>query len=359
MARVEEMLGSIPGESWALVDRDGRLLYAVGPPGGLVGHGTLPGAHIAEHAHPDDLPAVLDAMQAVLAHPGSPVRVLSRARHADGSWNVYEVTAVNRLDDPALGAVAVRSREVTDGPAADDITLIESLAEAVPTPILVADHAGTVLYSNAAAQTLLGEELPSVARRIAVEPVPSTSTIQVEDRWVQVRTAERSDGWVAMLDDITPQHRLATRDALTGLANRAAFDDRLRSQLASPAHAPVSVVFIDLDEFKAVNDRHGHAAGDRVLQLVAERLRSEVRPDDVVARIGGDEFAVVCGDLRPESAERLCERLASAMEQPFEVDGASVRVGASVGSATSPPAPSDPAGLLAAADRVMYESKPR
>src|SRR5690242_9758741 len=115
---VEEMLGSIPGESWALVGRDGMVRYSVGPRGGILGHGDRAGSHIAEFAHPDDLPAVLDGMQAVLAHPGIPVRVLSRARRADGEWRVYEVTGVNRLDDPAVEAIVVRTREVDEGGAA-------------------------------------------------------------------------------------------------------------------------------------------------------------------------------------------------------------------------------------------------
>jgi diguanylate cyclase (GGDEF)-like protein len=346
LRRVEEMLGSIPGESWALVGADGRVTYSVGPRGGILGHGNPAGSHIAEFAHPDALPAVLDGMQAVLAHPRVPVRVLSRAKRADGAWGVFEVTAVNRLDEPAVGAVVVRTREVDEGgAAARDVSLIESLAEQVPTPILVVDHAGYVLFSNAAARELVGDHVEEVIEQLGGQH-DVTTTLQLGDRWVQARTARRSDGWVAMLDDITPQHRLAMRDTLTGVANRAAFDARLRSLLGRHDHPPVSVVFVDLDDFKSVNDRHGHAEGDRVLREVADRLVHEVRPTDLVARFGGDEFAVVCDGLDPEAAVKLANRLAGA-----------VGTAASAGAATSPPVPSDAAALVAAADRAMYERK--
>ncbi|RZS91715.1 diguanylate cyclase (GGDEF)-like protein [Motilibacter rhizosphaerae] len=143
---------------------------------------------------------------------------------------------------------------------------------------------------------------------------------------------------------------LAAHDGLTGLANRRALTDALEERLATGA----LVLYLDLDGFKAVNDRYGHAAGDAVLVEVAERLRSLVRPDDVVARLGGDEFVVVC----PGSAdgEELAERVRSALGEPVAYLSHALVVGASTGVAVTRPG-DDVDGLLRRADAEMYAAK--
>jgi diguanylate cyclase (GGDEF)-like protein len=122
-----------------------------------------------------------------------------------------------------------------------------------------------------------------------------------------------------------------THDGLTGLSNRSAF---IRLLDRHPADELTAVLYLDLDDFKPVNDTHGHALGDRVLAAVAKRLRHAVRPTDVVARLGGDEFAVLCpaiGDLA--AAGLLADRLVAAVGDPISVDGVEVQVGLSVGIA--------------------------
>ena len=122
-----------------------------------------------------------------------------------------------------------------------------------------------------------------------------------------------------------------THDGLTGLANRSAF---IRLLDHHPADELTAVLYLDLDDFKPVNDTHGHALGDRVLAAVAKRLRHAVRPTDVVARLGGDEFAVLCpaiGDLA--AAGLLADRLVAAVGDPITIDGVEVQVGLSVGIA--------------------------
>ena len=151
----------------------------------------------------------------------------------------------------------------------------------------------------------------------------------------------------------------AVRDPLTGLANRALLEERLRAALARDGRTggSTAVLFLDLDGFKDVNDRFGHAVGDHVLRGIAERLTSVVRPSDTVARLGGDEFVVLVESSTPDAVAALLPRLQAAVRQPFELRGRELQVGVSVGVATSRGGEADPAGLLAAADERMYDAK--
>jgi diguanylate cyclase (GGDEF)-like protein len=151
------------------------------------------------------------------------------------------------------------------------------------------------------------------------------------------------------------QHR-ADHDALTGLPNRCV----LLAEAADAVRAgrPCSgLLLVDLDGFKAVNDVLGHHAGDRLLQEVATRLSSGLRAGDVAARLGGDEFAVLLRDVTPGEVDAVAHRLAELVGHPVPVDGASARVGASIGMATSLEHVDDAAGLLRAADEAMYRAK--
>ena len=145
-------------------------------------------------------------------------------------------------------------------------------------------------------------------------------------------------------------------DPLTGLANRTLLRDRLTQALARSAREqlPTGVLFIDLDDFKAVNDRFGHAAGDAVLAELASRLTAAVRPADTVARLGGDEFVVVCEDVDCDAATALGRRMEEAIRQPLTVDGIEHRLTASIGVALGD---GEADGLLARADAAVYRAK--
>jgi len=151
----------------------------------------------------------------------------------------------------------------------------------------------------------------------------------------------------------------AFHDPLTGLANRALFTDRLNHglQLRRRDRRPLGLIYLDLDGFKAVNDSHGHEAGDAVLKAASERLRAVTRPGDTVARLGGDEFAVLVED--GGDAGTVVARLLDALTQPAVVGRHSVFLGASVGLADLTPdaAPVTPAEFLRRADAAMYQAK--
>jgi diguanylate cyclase (GGDEF)-like protein/PAS domain S-box-containing protein len=153
----------------------------------------------------------------------------------------------------------------------------------------------------------------------------------------------------------------AVRDPLTGLANRALFEERLRGALSRDARAggATGVLFLDLDGFKDVNDRYGHAVGDAVLRVVADRLRAAVRPADTVARLGGDEFVVLVDGATEAGMATLVERLTCAVEEKLHVRGVDLQVGVSVGRALANEGAADPAGLVSRADSEMYEAKRR
>lgn len=154
----------------------------------------------------------------------------------------------------------------------------------------------------------------------------------------------------------------ADHDALTGLPNRRALDG-LASRVRSGAVAGegmVAVLFIDLDGFKPVNDRMGHAAGDEVLRVVASRLMGATRRNDFVCRMGGDEFVCVLLDMRDESCARAIAReLIELIAAPFDIHGAHVRLAASVGVAMHRLQGADVAQLAHEADQAMYAAKSR
>jgi len=153
---------------------------------------------------------------------------------------------------------------------------------------------------------------------------------------------------------------LAHHDVLTGLPNRAQSHDRIAWHLAQSQRAgdPIAVMCIDLDRFKAVNDTHGHQAGDRLLQLVAERILANIRSADAAARIGGGEFIVlVCGIVRRDSITQLARRLIEQLSEPFDLGGYEARIGASIGIAVGPQHGSLAEVLIKNADIALYRAK--
>jgi diguanylate cyclase (GGDEF)-like protein/PAS domain S-box-containing protein len=170
----------------------------------------------------------------------------------------------------------------------------------------------------------------------------------------------------ALVHDITLRKELerqlqhqAFHDSLTGLANRALFADRLAHAMARQrARRSLAVVFLDLDDFKTVNDSLGHAAGDQLLTAVAERLRGVMRPEDTVARFGGDEFAILLEETTREASRRVAERVLAALRSPFDLQGKQVFARGSAGVAITQSG-SSADDLLRHADLAMYTAKAR
>ena len=158
------------------------------------------------------------------------------------------------------------------------------------------------------------------------------------------------------------RHRQAITDELTGLGNRRQLFNLLDAFFADYADPDtidrrLSLLYVDLDHFKEINDSFGHSAGDELLRQLGPRLISRLRATDVLVRVGGDELAVLIMDTDSDYAASVAERLIAELDQPFELDTLSVRVGASIGIASAPTDATDSAGLLRCADLAMYRAK--
>lgn len=156
--------------------------------------------------------------------------------------------------------------------------------------------------------------------------------------------------------------QIAYHDELTGLANRSLLLDRFKQAVAQGArqHRQVVLLFLDLDEFKSVNDRLGHAAGDKLLQQVAGRLVTCIRASDTACRYGGDEFAVLLPEVDGlDSAAMVAERICAHLVVPYVIDGVTIRVTASMGTAVYPIDGKSCGDLLRHSDNGMYRSKAR
>lgn len=156
-------------------------------------------------------------------------------------------------------------------------------------------------------------------------------------------------------------HYQATHDTLTGLSNRWAFTQRLQEsvQQAQVTAQPLALLLLDLDNFKAINDGYGHAAGDYVLQEVAKRLKDVVRNTTALARLGGDEFTVLMSNADPLQAHGLAEQILRVLHQPLHWGHVALDFGASIGIAMSPQDSCDPSTLMRFADMAMYRAKDR
>jgi diguanylate cyclase (GGDEF)-like protein len=174
-----------------------------------------------------------------------------------------------------------------------------------------------------------------------------------------------NDGWLVTLEDMTEQRRseakiayMARHDALTGLANRVLFHDRLTEALARCLRGErCAVLYLDLDHFKQVNDTLGHPVGDALLREVTHRLNEQVRETDTIARLGGDEFAIVQFISQPSDTTALASRVIETVSAPYEFDGSRVIIGTSIGIAIIPDDGENVDDIIKNADMALYRSK--
>jgi diguanylate cyclase (GGDEF)-like protein/PAS domain S-box-containing protein len=322
-----------------------------------------------------------------------------RVRDRAGRWHYLEMRGQDLTSDPALRAIVVTSRDVTrrreeERRVARLIEVLEGSAELV----ILTDAQARPIYANRKARHLfdleMGEPVDDLTdrvdaaslRRIEAEVLPQLrdtgawtgELVLVTENGdelpvaitIQVHPGTQGAGPAfvsAIAHDIKELQRAqaqlahqATHDPLTGLPNRSLFQELGEQALARAERegTTVTVLFLDLDRFKPVNDTMGHATGDALLVHLAARLRKTVRAGDLVARFGGDEFVVLCE--HPAGAKEmveLAERLIETLSLPVEIDGREANVGASVGIAIGAGGRVTIDSLIRDADAALYRAK--
>lgn len=340
-----------------------------------------------------------DALAQVLGRPepGTQVTV-----GGDPESRVALDAAGRRIESRFAGDCFVTLLRDVSGPAAPEGG-IQALLDHIEDGIVCCDASGTVVVANRAARRLqglgadeltVGAQFPATTglRTVEGQPVvadahplvrsvrdqvPVTEDLVLQEGEVLVHVAvstrplrvDGGDGAIAVLRDVTAERErqehlthYALHDPLTGVANRYLLNDALGRMLDGLGRRGgfVSLIYLDLDEFKAINDQHGHETGDEVLRAVARRLDRAVRGEDVVARLGGDEFVVAHVTVdRLSDGDAVVARIRKVLSAPYRFGDLVLDVGASIGWVSATSGGDSPDSLIARADRAMYEHKRR
>lgn len=359
--------------------------------------------------HPDDQHKANHDMRALIEGKDDKYRAERRYRHRDGSW-VWTRVAISLVTDddgaPLHFIAHVESMEAVrraERDLAEERERLRTTLRAIGEAVITTDPIGQITYVNAAAEKLVGQRGDAFVGRRLDEVVvltnpqnmkstqsmfalcvargtsakrpeacllhrPDGTPCYVIDAASPVYDSEGAvSGVVVVLQDATADverdlelNRRATHDPLTGLTNRFELERHLSECFERYRYIqrPATLLLIDLDRFKQVNDTGGHAAGDEVLRRVAQTLTLSVRDSDTVSRVGGDEFAILLRHADPGRAQLVGAKVLRAVsELTVEVDGKSHSVGASIGAASLGPGIANLEEWVAAADGACYEAK--
>ena len=389
-----------------VLGRDGRISFVSPASQRLLGHRDdhYVGEDPLQFVHSDDRPAVVEALanEQPQLDRGEPLEV--RLAHADGTYRWFEMLSTDLRLDPDIQGLVVNARDITDRKGAEQLlarnearfrALVQNSSDVVaviddnafftyvsPSIFGMLGYKPDELVGTSVGQLLPEEEVRPASRahaRVLDHPFDQVSVeSRVRDRdgdWhmldvtiTDLRDEPAVEGIVLNARDVTVRKALesdlrqqALHDGLTGLGNRAMFADRVTHALSRPDDRHVvAVLFVDLDDFKMVNDSLGHEVGDALLVLVAERLGHCLRDVDTAARLGGDEFAVLLESAFNEGEVcGVAERILGSMRAPFSIDERELAITASVGIAISPDRSSSAEVLLRSADMAMYLAKER
>jgi len=366
---------------------------------------TLIGRAHLEMVHPDDRGQVrgfLDALSG-LDDPTDPREV--RLLHADGTYRWFDVVTRDLRDQDEIGGIVVNFREITDRKGAeqrlaDSEARFRALVQNSSDVVAVVDEAGLFTYVSPAITPMLGYRADELLGTSVLGLLPSDEASRVDafgrqltsetfhQTSIEVRIPDTGGEWhtvdititdlrrepavggiVCNARDVTVRKELehdlrhqALHDTLTGLGNRAMFTNRVTEALEQSSERldAVSVLFVDLDDFKTVNDSLGHAVGDQLLVVAAERLRECLRVTDTAARLGGDEFAVLLEHAYGQSEViQVAERILESLRAPIVIGPREIVVSASVGIAMNADRSTSAEVLLRNADMAMYLAKDR
>ena len=344
--------------------------------------------------HPDDHGVAAALLARILAGEDIDEVIEVRKQHRDGHY-IALGTKVRKVMDPATGTVygaVLVSRDITresemlhrvEHAHAHVRTILESIEDG----FFSVNRNWEITYANTLAEVFAGVEPGQSTGHVLWDLAPGLADTEIAGHylramerrentsfeafydpagvWLSLRVYAREDGLSVFFHDISDRKRaeerleqLATRDDLTGLPNRAWLNGHLKAMLGrTQSQAGTTVMFIDLNRFKEVNDSLGHAAGDVLLQQVGQRLQSCMRPGDVVARLGGDEFVVAAHCTGRDAAAGIAQRLLKTLTVPFYIDGLEMCVGASIGISLSGQDAATADLLFQNADTAMYKAK--
>ncbi len=346
--------------------------------------------------HPEDAERAVDSWLLMIAgSETAPVRL--RYRHVSGGYRWFEAHNTNYLDDPDRGFVQTELIDI-DGEmtalarARDSELHFATLTESLPIGVVQIDSNGEIAFANDWMKGLTGLGSEALAdldwiapsdRDVLRSKVSQTLRgglhqecdvlafdVEGETHVCRVRlrpmpSTEDAGGAIALLEDVTAsrdfQHQLriqALTDELTGLPNRRGLNEWLERHGDEAGRQGLSIFFVDLDDFKLVNDVMGHAAGDEILTAVSKAISETVRPQDHVARIGGDEFIVAAlGITERSTTHSIARRIVDAIARPLVINGEIVWLGCSIGIASTAPDTCVIDRLISDADLAMYEAK--
>jgi diguanylate cyclase (GGDEF)-like protein/PAS domain S-box-containing protein len=361
------------------------------------------GRRSIDFVHPDDQGRSINGWMEMAAGPGASSRTRLRHLCRDGSWRWVEITNINALSDHDHGCVIADMADISDEMAALESVrareqLLERLAEALPLGLFQVDTDRRIVYTNDRLHQIIGKSLAVTVDEQMVNVVSEDRPLLHEaltavldrglDGEVAVRLQPQGDGHqrlctlslralttdtgvvsgaIVCVADVTESaqmhnelERHAMLDPLTECHNLRSIMSALAVTLDTHSETwpGTAVIFVDIDRFKSVNDTFGHAAGDELLTVVADRLRRTVRADDIVGRIGGDEFLVVCPRVRAaEETMTLGQRLSEALRHDVNIASGTISLRASMGVAWTKGINADADALVGEADAAMYESK--
>ncbi len=354
-------------------------------------------------AHEDDATMLAEHLHSPTQPDESPNSLEVRFKTAGDDYRWFDVSTRDFCSDSEVGGVVVTARDITEERAAK-IGLQRSeewfrgLVQNSSDVMAVVDENGSFTYASPAVFDLLGMRPDQIQGRNVLELLPPDQVRRIQklrhdlahgavgSRTIEVSLAHASGQWrtvevtltdrrsddavrglVLNIRDISDRKRLEEdlrhqilHDDLTGLGSRVQFTDNLTEALRrqGPGPGKVAVLFIDVDDFKNINDSLGHAAGDQVLVEISSRLLGRLRLHDRAARFGGDEFAVLLTDVYSGTdITTIADRVVEELSRPVRLMGNEIRIGVSIGIAVDEDGSQSPEDILRAADVAMYEAK--
>lgn len=353
----------------------------------------------SDYFHADDLPAVLKAIGSAAENGKTVTLETVRCLRHDGEWRIMEAEFNDMSKVAGVNGIVASLRDVTEQREVEEsMRILSSAVEQSHGAVMITDKSGIIEYVNPRYSEITGysraDLVGTTARLLEFSDAQDSEQrgmrecINLGESWTVTMRGARKNGeqfWQAVsaspvvnesgllthivvsIEDTSQQRAIHTQmeqlafyDPLTGLENRRLFKDRLEQSIKQVRRnkGVMALLFLDLDNFKYVNDSYGHDVGDDLLVEVAKRLKQCVREEDIVARLGGDEFTVILSNLNDsKSASSVAAKIIKSLQLPMSIDGHELAISGSIGITVAPEDSMDANELMRNADLAMYRAK--